>query len=175
MSNSADATNARSSAVAGEGSRKRPAVEPASALFTPERTPLSRRPAAVTGGTVLLVLRAVAAALWIMSMLSTAGEVSAEYDLDADSARLLVGIGVGFEGAWMLLLVLLAWLVHRGSNAARMLVLFGATTSILVSAIDYFATGEDITVRTTLLTLALDILILVALSSRDARAWSRRI
>ena len=46
--------------------------------------------------------------------------------------------------------------------------------SVASAAIGYFANGEEITIRTTLLTLALDILVLLALSSRDARAWARR-
>jgi hypothetical protein len=49
-----------------------------------------------------------------------------------------------------------------------------ATLSITAAAIDYFADGADITIRTTLVTLALDILVLLALSSRAARAYARR-
>jgi hypothetical protein len=49
-----------------------------------------------------------------------------------------------------------------------------ATLSITLSAIDYFGADAEITLRTTLITLALDILVLLALSSRNARAYARR-
>ncbi len=52
--------------------------------------------------------------------------------------------------------------------------MLGLTVSIITAAVGYFANGEEITVRTTLVTLALDILVLLALSSRPSRAWSRR-
>ena len=48
-----------------------------------------------------------------------------------------------------------------------------ATLSIVVSWLDYVA-GQEITIRTTLVTLALDILVLLALSSRAARAYAQR-
>lgn len=159
----------------GEGSRKRSAIEPPATLFEPDEAPRSRgpRPASLTGGTALLVLRALASALWIVSMARSVESVRAEYRLDAETVHVVIGLGIGMQAAWMLMLLVFAWLVWRGSNWARMTVLLGATVSILIAAIDYFAAGEAITVRTTLLTLSLDILILLALSSREARAWSR--
>ena len=59
-------------------------------------------------------------------------------------------------------------------NAARILVLFVSTMGIIAAAVDVFSGGPQITIKTTLLTLSLDILILLALSSRSARAYSRR-
>ena len=69
---------------------------------------------------------------------------------------------------------MLAVLVYFGNNAARLAVMIVATLSITLAATDYFTGGEDITLRTTLVTLALDILVLLALSSRAARAYARR-
>jgi uncharacterized membrane protein len=85
---------------------------------------------------------------------------------------LWVVVGVGILVFVVQLSVVL--LVYRGVNWARMLVLVIATLGIVLAAVDVGAGGEAITLRTTLLTLSLDILILLALSSRSARAYSRR-
>lgn len=156
--------------------RKRAALEPAAALFDreTEAAPPSRRPLSISGGTALVVARAAGTALWSAALLREWGSIRGELDLDPGESGVVLGVLLGFQGFWMLLLLALAWLVWRGGNGARLLVLFGATASITASAVAYFAAGEEITVRTTLLTLALDILILLALSSRDARAWTRR-
>ncbi|WP_449280521.1 hypothetical protein [Leucobacter sp.] len=156
--------------------RKRAAVEPASALFARDDRagPRETRPFSVSGGAALVVLRAGGAVLWSVGLLREWGSIRHEFDLDADESAWALGIVLGIEGLWALLLLALAWAVWRGSNAARVLVMLGATASITISAVSYFAAGEEITVRTTLLTLALDILVLLALSSRDARTWTRR-
>lgn len=155
--------------------RKRAAVEPASALFTREEQagPRAARPFSISGGAALVVLRAGGAVLWSIGLLREWGSIRHELDLDAEESAWALGIVLGIEALWTLLLLVLAWSVWRGSNAARILVMLGTTASITASAISYFAAGEEITVRTTLLTLALDILILLALSSRGARAWTR--
>ncbi len=156
--------------------RKRAALEPASALFIREEQadPKSSRPFSVSGGAALVVLRAGGAVLWSIGLLREWGSIRDELELGAEESAWALGIVLGFEALWALLLLALAWSVWRGSNAARIFVMLGATASITASAISYFALGEEITVRTTLLTLALDILILLALSSRDARAWTWR-
>jgi hypothetical protein len=74
----------------------------------------------------------------------------------------------------VLVLTLFAWLIWRGSNTARVITMSVLTISIATAAVSYFSLGEQITVQTTLLTVALDILVLLALSSREARAWARR-
>ncbi|UOQ59343.1 hypothetical protein MUN76_09755 [Leucobacter rhizosphaerae] len=157
---------------------KRAAIEPAEALFG--RDPVvaadAPRPGPIIGGTVLVLLRAVAAVLWSVAL-------AAEWDSTIESLDLPSGTGdlhivlwilLGFLGVWTLLLLVLALLLWRGSNLARLLVMVWTTLSITAAAIGYFTLGEEITFRTTLLTLALDILVLLALSSRDARIWARR-
>ncbi len=160
----------------GERPRKRAAIEPAATLFDREAEPApqDRRPVSVSGGAALVVARALGTALWSVGLLRQWGSIRADLDLEPDESGVALGVLLGFQGFWMLLLLALAWLIWRGGNGARILVMIGATASITASAIAYFAAGEEITVRTTLLTLALDILILLALSSRDARAWTRR-
>ena len=75
---------------------------------------------------------------------------------------------------WLTFYLVLAWLVWRGVNWARIASMMLATVSILVPFIDWWRSGLDISLRTTLLSLSLDILILLALSSRAARAYARR-
>jgi hypothetical protein len=52
-------------------------------------------------------------------------------------------------------------------------VMLFATINITIAAIDSFTGDTEVTIRTTFVTVALDILILLALSSRNARAWAR--
>lgn len=133
----------------------------------------ARRPLTTTLGALFVLGRAVAGVGWIAGFLLVLPELSREAGLEPDE-ELLVAIVVSAAAAvGVVVLLVLAWLIWRGSNAARMLVMFGLTLSITSSAIGYFSMGEEITVRTTLVVLALDILVLLALSSRDARAWSR--
>lgn len=155
--------------------RKRPAVEPTSALFSRDGTDPSpqKRPGSIISGSTLVLLRALSAVPWMISLFTSRGSIAEEYGISVGDANIIIGIGIGIEGVWMLMLLVLYWLVWRGGDRARMLVLFGATLSILSTAVTYFAAGAQLAVKTTLLTLALDILILLALSSRDARTWSR--
>jgi hypothetical protein len=101
--------------------------------------------------------------------------VATELEGDPETAQTVLTIVLVLGALWTLVLVLFARKLWQGSDRARLLVLVWTTLSITVAAVDYFVSGSEITVRTTLLTLALDILILLALSSRDARAWCRRL
>ena len=130
-----------------------------------------QRPGTLAMGAVLIVARALGGVLWSISLVRSTPQLAAENDVELAAAELIVGVAVVFQGVWMLILLLLAWLVWRGHNWARVLVMLGTTLSIISAAIGHFASDEAITIRTTLLTLALDILILLALSSRDSRRW----
>ncbi|MFV0434605.1 MAG: hypothetical protein ACK5LO_11555 [Leucobacter sp.] len=158
-----------------EQQRKRAAVEPAAALFDRDAPAPAdaARPSSLIGGTALVLLRAVGTVLWVIGLLAEWPGVRVEFDLTDQESAVLLGILLGLQCLWIVTLLLFAWLVWLGSNVARILVMVGAITSITTAAISYFAMGEEITVRTTLVTLALDILVLLALSSREARAWTR--
>ena len=157
---------------------KRSSSEPVAALLghDPLVAADAPRPGPIIGGTVLVLLRAAAAVLWSIGFAVTWPETVASLDLppDVGDLRVVLWILLGFLGLWTLLLLGLARWLWRGSNRARLLVMIWTTLSISAAAVGYFSMGEEITVRTTLLTLALDILVLLALSSRDARAWARR-
>jgi len=167
------------------GAAKRAAFESFTRLAErdAERAALARvhrRPVATSLGALLIVVRVLLGVIWLIGLYVQWPTVVRELDLVADgvtegevSAFVLGSILV--VGAVVLLAELVfAWLVFRGSNWARITVMIVAILSTFVSAVDYFGGGPEITIRTTLLTLAVDILVLLALSSRSARAYARR-
>lgn len=88
---------------------------------------------------------------------------------DASLWVVLVGLGV-------VTMIELACgiLIFRGSNAARVLVMVVTAISISTAFVSWWARDQEITLQTTLLSLAVDILVLLALSSRSAAAYARR-
>lgn len=158
------------------GHRKRPAVEPAAALVGREAatSASAKRPGSLALGAALVLGRAVASALWLAGFSLVWHSTAQELGLDHEEAVIVHWVVAVVNVGAVLVLTLFAWLIWRGSNAARVITMCVLTISIVSSAIGYFAAGEEITVQTTLLTVALDILVLLALSSRDARAWARR-
>lgn len=161
---------------------KRPAFEPPAVLV--ERVappPDMRRPAATVMGALLVFLRVVAGVVWLVSLALQWDRVVQDLGVDIDPGTL---DAEGMDALLVVILVLggivlaidlaFAVLVYLGNNVARLAVMIFATLSITVAAIDYFGGDEEITIRTTLLTLALDILVLLALSSRAARDYARR-
>lgn len=162
---------------------KRPAFEPPSVLTAPVMPPPTMpRPAATAFGALLVVLRVVAGVVWLVAVAANWERIVRE-DLaievepgsDVDEATRLVLVVLLVAGAVLLLLEsAFAVLIWYGSNWARIAVMFFSTISIATSWIDSVTGETEITVRTTLITLALDILVLLALSSRNARAYARR-
>jgi hypothetical protein len=161
---------------------KRPAFEPPSELVAPVVTPPDmRRPAATIFGTLLVLCRVAAGVVWLVALAVQWDDIvrndlhiEVEAASDAEAARVVLAVILGLGCAVLVIDLMLAVLVYRGNNAARLAIMIFATISIIVAAIDYFGEGTDITIRTTLITLALDILVLLALSSRAARAYARR-
>lgn len=161
---------------------KRPAFEPPSALARPQPVPPTmHRPAATAFGAVLVVLRVLAGVIWLISLaMSWPRLVAEELEITIDSvpseeASNIVLAVILIGGAIVLAVELvLAVLIYLGSNWARITVMVFATLSVSLAAVDYFTGETEISLRTTLFTLALDILVLLALSSRNSRAYARR-
>ncbi|MFB6611392.1 hypothetical protein ACFCVO_13790 [Agromyces sp. NPDC056379] len=162
---------------------KRPAFESPIVLASPAPDPpVMRRPVATTFGAVLVVLRVLAGVVWLISLAllwrkTLVEDLGIPLDSDAEAdagsnAALTFVLVVG--GIVLVVELVLALLIFRGSNWARITVMVFATLSITGSAFDYFGADAEITLRTTLITLALDILVMLALSSRNARAYARR-
>lgn len=132
-------------------------------------------------GAVLMLLRVLSGVISIIVVLRDVPaflrDILDGVALDDDDMAIagdLVRYGTLGYAVWLTIYLILAWLVWRGSNWARIASMSLATVSILVPFIDWWRSGLDISLRTTLLSLALDILILLALSSRAARAYARR-
>lgn len=89
-------------------------------------------------------------------------------------AGVVLTIVLVIYGLALLLYLLLALFVYLGHNWARIVAMAFATISIILAFTDYVTNGVQITLRTTLASLALDILILLALSSSPARLYARR-
>ncbi|GLI27073.1 hypothetical protein ARHIZOSPH14_13150 [Agromyces rhizosphaerae] len=159
---------------------KRAAFEPTPELIRPVPGPgPSRRPLTTSLGAMLVVLRVVAGFAWLGGIALIWNELTADIELDLtvdDPAAFTVAlVMILVVGAAVLVFELgVAWFVYRGANWARIVVMVVATLSVLGSAIEFFTGEQDIALDTTLVTLALDILILLALSSRSARDYARR-
>lgn len=159
---------------------KRTAFEPPARLA--EHEPLQRRmrrPAATAFGSALVLLRVIAGVVWLAAVALDWSAVEREFDVRlggaseaaaSDAARTIVLLIGGIVLAIDLVLAVLIWF---GSNWARITVMLFATINISIAAIDSFTGDTEVTIRTTFITVALDILILLALSSRNARAWAR--
>ncbi|MDN3496989.1 hypothetical protein QL996_13690 [Planococcus sp. APC 4015] len=157
---------------------KRPAYEPASRLLTPTGyDPDMPRPTSIYAGVGLILLRVVAGALILAGVALGWGGV--ELDIDAavdgvDLEALARGAVVGVGGAFVVLDALFAFFVLRGRNWARVFVMFVSAASISFSFVGWWVQGQKIGLDGTFVSLSLDILILLALSSRSAAAYARR-
>ncbi|MGR2752492.1 hypothetical protein [Agromyces arachidis] len=161
---------------------KRAAFESPTRLAEREPRPLrATRPAATAFGAALVLLRVVAGAVWLVALSIQWDTVLGEFDASVGrgtststaSAETLLAIVLVIGGTVLVLDLVFAVLVWFGSNWARITVMVFSTINITIAAIDSFTGDTEVTVRTTFLTVALDILILLALSSRNARAWAR--
>jgi hypothetical protein len=169
-------------------SDKRRAFESPVDLVRPSTQPVLRRPAATTMGAVLVVLRVLAGVWWLLALTFSWNDVllddlglGDEPDFQALGNDVKEAISSGILNAVLIvggivlaIELLFALLVFRGVNWARVVVMVFATLSIIGSFVGWWLGGQEITVHTTLVTLALDILVLLALSSRNARAYARR-
>ncbi|WP_431246226.1 LssY C-terminal domain-containing protein [Leifsonia xyli] len=140
-----------------------------------------RRPVPTVLGVLLMALRVAAGVGYIVLNLldwqrfvgsQLAGESVSPAARDAVS--LLLGIAMGLFAAGLVLYFLLALLIFFGSNWARIAAMTYSALIIVVSAVDFFNGGPQVSLRNNLLGLALDILVVLALSSKASRLWARR-
>lgn len=165
---------------------KRPAFESPAALAARATVdPRMRRPAATTVGAALVVLRVIAGVIWLIALSVQWNDlISDEFDavIDADltgdeltaAADLGLAVVLVLGGVVLLFDLVLAVFIYLGRNWARIVVMVVATLSISGSFVTWWVGDQEITLQTTLLTLSLDILIMLALSSRAARDYARR-
>ena len=142
------------------------------------------RPVPTVLGVLLMVLRAIAGVVFVvLSVLDWNHFVAAVADgengitLTASEHQLVATVLVVFLlvfGVGVLGYLALAVFVFRGSNGARIASMSYSSLLIILSAIDYFDGGPQVSLQNNLLGLPLDILVVLALSSQRSRLWARR-
>jgi len=162
--------------------RKRPAFEsPARLAQRPAADPHMKRPASTIAGGLLVFLRVAAGVLWLLALTANWPELIHQLEVEIDEVLLAPDeLAPALMVIWVIAGVLLAIdavlgvLILLGFNTPRVVVMLFAVVSTIGSFTAWMATGQEIHIDTTLLTVALDILILLALSSRSAAAYARR-
>lgn len=160
---------------------KRPSYEPARRLLRPPRyDPDMARPVTTVTGAVLVFLRAVAGLLFLAelglhwNLVATSSAIAIDGLTDAEAAGVGLAIILSLVVALIVVDVVLAVFILRGVNWARVIVMIVAVLSISTAFVSWWLEDLEITLKTSLLSTALDTLILLALSSRSAAAYARR-
>ena len=137
-----------------------------------------KRPISIYLGVLLLVLRAVTSIVTAVGIaldwkkVDPTLDASTAADAAALSSAVLVAL-MAFFGIAVVVDLLVAGSIFRGSNRARFVAMSLATILVLGSGVDFFADGTSFTLENGgLLGLSLDILVLVALSDSDARDFT---
>lgn len=161
---------------------KRPAFEPASQLLRrPESDPEMRRPATTVAGVVLVFLRVLSGLIVLGTIVLNWRSTLTQIDVTIEGAqttpelaqRVLIAVTI-LLGVALLVDAALAFFILIGHNWARVMIMTFSSISITGSFIQWWAGGLELKITGSLLTLGLDILILLALSSRSAAAYARR-
>lgn len=140
------------------------------------------RPLATGLGAVLMSLRVIwgfiSILIYVLNWAAIRQEIFASADgvliVPQDVADIFIIIGISALGVWYLFYGVLAGLVFAGSNWARIVAMSFASISIIVVFLDWWNAGIQVTFRTSLASVALDILVLLALSAQSARGFARR-
>ena len=161
---------------------KRPAFEPPGRLLKPTGYhPDMRRPPTVVAGAGLVLLRVIAGVAVLVgiatgwdAILADPDTVLEGFDPSPAGSQAALWFVLAAGGTVLLIDLLLAIFVFRGHNWARVIVMIIAVGSISTSFFTWWVQGQEIKVDTTFVSLSLDILLLLALSSRSAAAYARR-
>lgn len=161
---------------------KRPAFEPPGRLLTPTGyRPDMRRPTTIVAGAALVLLRVLAGVAVLAgiavgwdAIIADPDSVLEGFDPSPAGSQAALWFVLAAGGTVLLIDLLLAIFVFRGHNWARVIVMVVTVGSISTSFFAWWAQGQEIKVDTTFVSLSLDILVLLALSSRSAAAYARR-
>ncbi|MDO7883478.1 LssY C-terminal domain-containing protein [Antiquaquibacter soli] len=150
----------------------RAVVAPAGSRGEVATVSTQRRPAPTIVGAVILALGALSSiAVGIATVVELPGLVADQ--VDGESASLVAAIvaaGLGFVALFELFLTLFVFL---GSNWARVVAMTISAASLLLQAVTIMLGGERLTLGGGLVPAALDILLLLALSSERATVYAR--
>jgi hypothetical protein len=141
-----------------------------------------KRPLATGLGAVLMWLRViwgfVSILVYVLNWSTVRHDVfSSLSDAEAlplDVADRFLLAGFIALGIWYVFYGVLAGLVLTGSNWARITAMSFASIGIIVVFLDWWNDGIQVTFRTSLASVALDILVLLALSAQSSRRFARR-
>lgn len=161
---------------------KRPAFEPAERLLRPTGyDPDMPRPITTVAGAVLVLLRVLSGILILVALTVGWDSFAADLevgtdgaDMSSDVSRLALTVVLVGGTAVLIVDALLGLLTFRGLNWARVVVMLISVFSISTTFTAWWVQGQEITLDGTFVSLSLDILILLALSSRSAAAYARR-
>ncbi len=163
---------------------KRPAFEMPVQLIQAEHGAADMpRPGSTVAGGLLVLLRVVAGVLFMIvvaldwDQIITAPDFGGDplnADLTPDVSHLLLAAVLVVLAVPMLFDAVFAFLILQGRNWPRVVVMFVSVLSTSTAFVTWVAGGNELHVDTTLLPVALDVLILLALSSRSAAAYARR-
>ncbi len=161
---------------------KRPAFESASRLLSPvNHDPDMRRPITTSVAAVLVLLRVLAGVLVIAGVAANWHElvrdpalVAGGFDSSSQAEQLGLWFVIGVGGVVLLADLVLGVLLYLGRNWARVILMIIAALSISASFVAWWAQEQEVTIQGTFVSLSLDILLLLALSSRSAAAYARR-
>lgn len=148
---------------------------------TPPGEGRARRPSTTIVGAIFVGARAAAAALLALSLVlfkdahvgSLVQPVAGPAVTEAQ-AELAVSAATAVVLLFAVAEILLAWFVFLGRNWARTVAMALSTAAICFQAVDVFHGGPDITLKSNLPGLTLDILLLLALSSKRSRDYALR-
>jgi hypothetical protein len=140
-----------------------------------------KRPGSTVAGVVLVFLRVLSGLIVLVVILLDWRDTLKEVDVTIEgagstpevAAAVLITIVI-FLGVVLLVDAALALFILTGHNWARVTVMTFSAISISGSFIQWWTENQVITITGSLLTLGLDILILLALSSRSSAAYARR-
>lgn len=140
-----------------------------------------KKPQAIVVGAALMGARVLAGLLFIGVTSLNWRQVADSLEVDLSQSGvtgtaaqdLVLASVLIVYGVALLVELTVAWFVFIGHNWARVAAMAMSTISIVIQLASSMTDGVAITLRTTLPSLAIDILILLALSSTAARTYAR--
>ncbi len=131
-----------------------------------------KRPAPIIVGTMLMVLGALSTALIGAALILGWPDILDSLNVEGDATAVLVVVVVVVMVA-ALIELLLAWQVFLGSNLARVVAMSANAIGLGLQIVSLALGGPAITLDNNLIPVALDILLLLALSSQRATLYAR--
>ena len=132
-----------------------------------------KRPAPIIVGTLFMVLGALSTAIIALAVVAAWPELLASIDVDGDDGEWVLVVVLVFLALLALAELFLAWQVFLGSNWARVVALTANSIGLGLQVFSLETGGPAITIDTSLIPVALDILLLLALSSHAATTYAR--